>query len=92
MNDNGPMSLRDRLQATIAQRAAKRGRYLTAKEQLDNLASALADEDTPRERWLCRFLGHRFHLRWTDKPDGLICRRCGTTAPTPYGDQRIPYL
>lgn len=42
---------------------------------------------------LCRWFGHLWFLRWTHEPTaGLICRRCGKTAPTPYGDQRMQYL
>lgn len=40
-------TMRQRLQEIIARQDAERGRPLTAREQLENLAAALAEDDGP---------------------------------------------
>jgi hypothetical protein len=36
--------------------------------------------------------GHDWDFRHRSEPPVIVCGRCGTTEPMPYGDARLPYI
>lgn len=64
------MTPRERIAAAIERRAVERGRHLTVREQLENLATALAaDADTP-----CPLCGARDDEMCEWVKDGEACK------------------